>query len=152
MFRDQIDEQIVVFLEQNARSSFSQIGTAVGLSAPAVKRRVDRLEAEGVIVGYRAIVDRSGQQQPVEAFIELFCRDHTIPAQIQAIIDDVDEVVEAFTVSGDADAILHIRTTDIASLETTLEKLRVRPSVDRSRSTIVLSRLVARSSSAADRT
>lgn len=147
MFKDQIDERIVALLERNARSSFAQIGTDVGLSAPAVKRRVDRLEADGVIIGYRAIIDRSDQPTPVEAFVELFCRDHTVPAQIQAIIDDVDEVIAAFTVSGDADAILHIRTADITALEATLEKLRMRPSVDRSRSTIVLSKLIDRSTS-----
>ena len=54
---DDIDRQIVALLRQNARRSFQSIGMRVSLSAPAVKRRVDRLEADGVIRGYSAAVD-----------------------------------------------------------------------------------------------
>ena len=46
---DDIDRQIVAQLRANARASFQSIGNRVSLSAPAVKRRVDRLEADGVI-------------------------------------------------------------------------------------------------------
>ena len=54
---DDIDRQIVALLRQDARRSFQSIGLRVALSAPAVKRRVDRLEADGVIRGYSAQVD-----------------------------------------------------------------------------------------------
>lgn len=49
---DDIDRQIVAQLRSNARTSFQAIGQRVSLSAPAVKRRVDRLEADGVIRSY----------------------------------------------------------------------------------------------------
>ena len=54
---DATDRKIVALLRQNARRSFQDIGGKVGLSAPAVKRRVDRLQSEGVIRGYTAVVD-----------------------------------------------------------------------------------------------
>jgi DNA-binding Lrp family transcriptional regulator len=54
---DDIDRRIVALLRENARRSFRDIGSYVHLTAPAVKRRVDRLEAEGVLLGYTAIVD-----------------------------------------------------------------------------------------------
>src|SRR3954464_11868657 len=54
---DDIDQRIVALLRQDARRSFQNIGQAVALSAPAVKRRVDRLQAEGVVTGYTAQVD-----------------------------------------------------------------------------------------------
>ena len=54
---DATDETIVALLRENARRSFQDIGNHVHLSAPAVKRRVDRLEREGVLLGYTAIVD-----------------------------------------------------------------------------------------------
>src|SRR4051812_16575298 len=57
---DDIDRQIVALLRQDARRSFQSIGMRVALSAPAVKRRVDRLEADGVIRGYSAQGDPRG--------------------------------------------------------------------------------------------
>ena len=56
---DKIDSQIVALLRKNARRSFQDIGAHVSLSAPAVKRRVDRLQETGVIRGYAAVVDPS---------------------------------------------------------------------------------------------
>ena len=54
---DDIDRQIVALLRENARRSFQDIGARVALSAPAVKRRVDRLEADGVIRAYAAVLE-----------------------------------------------------------------------------------------------
>ena len=54
---DEVDQQIVALLRENARRSFQDIGSRVSLSAPAVKRRVDRLEQAGVIRGYSAVLD-----------------------------------------------------------------------------------------------
>ena len=54
------------------------------------------------------------------------------------------EVVDAYTVTGSADAVVHIRSRDIPSLEDALERVRIAPSVDHTRSAIVLSHLVHR--------
>ena len=144
MVRDEIDRQIVGLLVEDARRSFNDIGDRVGLSAPAVKRRVDRLEEFGVIRGYAAIIDRSIDGATMETFVELYCGGRTAPADIRSIVEKFDQVVEAFTVSGEADAVLMLRTRDIAELEDTLERIRAHKSVDRTNSTIVLSRLLDR--------
>ena len=144
MVRDEIDRQIVSLLVEDARRSFNDIGDRVGLSAPAVKRRVDRLENDGVIRGYAAIVDRSIDGATMETLVELYCGGRTAPADIRSIVEKFDQVVEAFTVSGEADAVLMLRTRDIAELEDTLERIRAHKSVDRTNSTIVLSRLLDR--------
>ena len=54
---DETDQQIIASLVEDARASYAEIGTRVALSAPAVKRRVDRLRAGKVIRGYTAIID-----------------------------------------------------------------------------------------------
>ena len=54
---DRIDRKIVALLQESAKRTFADIGSDVGLSATAVKRRVDRLEADGVITGYGARVN-----------------------------------------------------------------------------------------------
>ena len=56
---DAIDQKIVALMREDARRSFKDIGKRVSLSAPAVKRRVDRLQSEGVIKGYTTTVDHS---------------------------------------------------------------------------------------------
>ncbi|HUR78560.1 MAG TPA: Lrp/AsnC family transcriptional regulator [Acidimicrobiales bacterium] len=142
--RDDIDRQILALLTQDARRSFNDIGARVGLSAPAVKRRVDRLEETGVIRGYTAIVDRNVEGQVTETFVELYCSGRTSPTEIREMVEPYEQVVEAFTVSGEADALLMLRTRDIAELEDTLERIRANSHVDRTKTVIVLSRLLDR--------
>jgi len=139
---DEVDQRIVALLVADARSSFAEIGARVSLSAPAVKRRVDRLRAAGIIRGFTAVVDPAAVGWATEAFVELYCAGRTTPAQIRAAARRHPEVVGAYTVSGEADALVHLRAADIAHLEEALERLRAEPFVTSSRSTIVLSRLV----------
>ncbi|MCI4063337.1 Lrp/AsnC family transcriptional regulator [Micromonospora sp. R77] len=139
---DAVDQRIIALLVADARASYADIGTRVSLSAPAVKRRVDRLRATGVIRGFTAVVDPAAVGWTTEAFVELFCAGRTTPAQIGAAARRHPEVVGAYTVSGEADALVHLRAADISHLEDALERLRAESFVTSSRSTIVLSRLV----------
>jgi DNA-binding Lrp family transcriptional regulator len=141
---DDIDRRIVACLLENARSSFAQVGGKVGLSAPAVKRRVDRLRHDGVITGYSAVVDPAALGWTTEAFVELFCVGRTSPAEIYASIRRHPEVVAAYTVAGEANALIHLRAHDIQGLEQALERLRNEPNIVQTKTSIVLSRLLGR--------
>ena len=138
---DETDQRIIAALTADARASFADIGQVVSLSAPAVKRRVDRLRAAGVIKGFTAIVDPAALGWTTEAFVELFCTGRTAPAQIAAAAQRHPEVVGAYTVSGEADALVHLRASDIPHLEQVLERLRSESFITSTRSMIVLSRL-----------
>ncbi|KWV34445.1 MULTISPECIES: Lrp/AsnC family transcriptional regulator [Micromonospora] len=139
---DAVDQRIIALLVADARTSYADIGSRVSLSAPAVKRRVDRLRATGVIRGFTAVVDPAAVGWTTEAFVELFCAGRTTPTQLALAARRHPEVVGAYTVSGEADALVHLRAADISHLEEALERLRAEPFVTSSRSTIVLSRLV----------
>src|SRR5689334_2483782 len=139
---DEVDRAIIASLTKDARASYAEIGAAVSLSAPAVKRRVDRLRSTGVIQGFTAVIDPAAVGWTTEAFVELFCTGRTTPAQIRAATRAHPEVVGAYTVSGEADALVHLRAADMAHLEQALERLRAEPFVTSTRSMIVLSRLV----------
>jgi DNA-binding Lrp family transcriptional regulator len=139
---DDVDQRIVALLAANARASYAEIGAQVSLSAPAVKRRVDRLRAVGVIKGFTAVLDPKALGWSTEAFVELFCTNRTTPAQLKAAARRHPEVVGAYTVSGEADALVHLRAADIGHLEQALERLRAESFVTSTRSMIVLSRLV----------
>jgi DNA-binding Lrp family transcriptional regulator len=144
---DDIDTRIITALIRDARASFAVIGNEVGLSAPAVKRRVDRLRASGAITGFSARVDPAALGWTTEAYVELFCGGRTSPDVIAAAVRRYPEVADACTVTGEADALVHIRAADVGHFEQVMERIRAEPFVVRTRSVIVLSRLVERADS-----
>ncbi len=141
---DDIDAQIVAALIKDARASYAFVGNRVGLSAPAVKRRVDRLLAAGAITGFSARVDPAAMGWTTEAYVELFCGGRTSPEDIAVAVQRYPEVVDACTVTGEADALVHIRAADVRHFEDVMERIRAEPFVVRTRSVIVLSRLLDR--------
>jgi DNA-binding Lrp family transcriptional regulator len=141
---DAIDHQIVALLRENARRSFQDIGGRVSLSAPAVKRRVDRLEREGVIRGYSANVDPTALGWNTHAFVELFCEGRMSGDEVREAVTDHPEVEGAYTIAGAPSAILHLRAENTAHLEQALERLREVPGVQRTQTQVVLSTLFER--------
>lgn len=142
---DQLDRSILDILKANGRASYAEIGDRVRLSASAAKRRVDRLVEDGVIRSFTIDVDPVLEGRGTEAYVELFCRGTVSPNDLRRILSSVPEVVDAATITGEADAIVHIRSHDVASLEQALESIRIATSVDHTRSAIVLTQLVRRS-------
>jgi DNA-binding Lrp family transcriptional regulator len=141
---DEIDRQIVALLRDNARASFQAIGQRVSLSAPAVKRRLDRLEADGVVRAYAAIVDPSAMGWHTHAFVALYCEGRMAAAEVRAAVIDHSEVAAAYTVAGEASAILHVRARDTPHLEQALERIRDTPGIIRTQTQVVLSTLFER--------
>jgi DNA-binding Lrp family transcriptional regulator len=116
----------------------------VSLSSPAVKRRVDRLRATGVITGFTARVDPAALGQHTEAFVEVHCAANMSPSALRETLAGEPEVVAAYTVTGEADALVHLRATDVGHLEATVERIRANPEIARTKTIIVLSRLITR--------
>jgi DNA-binding Lrp family transcriptional regulator len=141
---DDIDARIVASLIKDARASYTLVGSEVGLSAPAVKRRVDRLLATGAITGFSARVDPAAMGWTTEAYVELFCGGRTSPEEIGTAVRRYPEVVDACTVTGEADALVHIRAADVRHFEDVMERIRAESFVVRTKSVIVLSRLIDR--------
>jgi DNA-binding Lrp family transcriptional regulator len=141
---DNVDRKIIALLKEDAKLTFAHIGAEVGLSATAVKRRVDRLERDGVIIGYGARIDRGALGQAIQAVIEIYCADRTAPADVGRSLANVEQIISAFTVSGEADALIRVRVESIGHLEKLVERLRRDPNVVRTRTLIVLSTLIDR--------
>jgi len=145
MSLDATDQRIVAALRDDGRASFAEIGASVGLSAPAVKRRVDRLRSTGVITGFAAVVEPAALGWTTEAYVELYCQGKTSPATIAAAVLRHPEVVDACTVSGEADALIHVVAADVKHFEEVLERIGAEKFVVRTKSVLVLSRLLRRS-------
>ncbi len=141
---DQIDQQVINCLLEDARVTYAEIGHMVGLSAPAVKRRVDKLVAAGVIQGFTAVIDPGARGWCTEAYVELYFKGTVAPEAHRHNLEQIPEVVGACTVSGDADALVHMLASDIYQLERAIERVRAQSNIDHTKSSIVLSRQIDR--------
>jgi Lrp/AsnC family transcriptional regulator, leucine-responsive regulatory protein len=141
---DDSDRQILALLVEDGRRTYDDIAGRVALSAPAVKRRIDRLRARGALKGFTAVLDHAALGDTTEALIELFYAPGTLLEQVAETLRRHPEVVEAWSVTGDADAIARVRTHDNADLERLIMDLQREGLVERTRSQVVLSRLVHR--------
>jgi Lrp/AsnC family leucine-responsive transcriptional regulator len=121
---DAVDHEILGLLSEDARRTLSDIGERVALSAPAVKRRIDRLERLGVITGYTAVLDHTKLGRPLQAFCELRFAGTTKVADIAGIAAGLAEVEAVFTTAGDPDALVLIRVRDVADLTRVIDLLR----------------------------
>jgi DNA-binding Lrp family transcriptional regulator len=135
---DDVDRRILELLLEDGRRSASEVGRAVALSPAAAKRRIDRLERIGAIVGYRAVLDRSKLGDEIEAFIELRFAGLTQVDDIEATVAGLPEVVEAFTTAGDPDALVRVRASDLDHLKRVIDRIRRTGKVTGSKTLIVL--------------
>jgi DNA-binding Lrp family transcriptional regulator len=141
---DPIDRRIVALMREDARRSFQDIGRRVGLSAPAVKRRVDRLEATGVIRGYTAVVDPAALGWTTRGVVSLFCEGRMSADEVRAAVSAHPEVTAAYTLAGQASAALLVIARDTGHLEGALERIRRAPGVTGTQTQVVLSTLFER--------
>ncbi len=139
---DELDRKILALLVEDGRLTYEAIGRRVALSPPAVKRRVDRLRASGALRGFTAVVDHAALGAQTEALVELFYAPGTLLDSVAETLRAHPEVVEAWSVTGEPDAIARVRTADNADLERLIMELQRNGLVVRTRSQVVLSRLV----------
>jgi Lrp/AsnC family leucine-responsive transcriptional regulator len=135
---DETDRRILELLAVDARRTFGDIGGHIGLSAPAVKRRVDRLEARGVIRGYTTVLDHAQLGRPLEAFAELRFPGTTRVDDIEGIIGEIPEIEALFTVAGDPDALAWIRVHDVEDLKRVIDRIRATGRVSGTKTLMVL--------------
>src|SRR6185503_8944485 len=99
---DDTDRAILALLRENARRTVADIATRVNLSPAPVKRRIERLERLGVIVGYTVVTDETKLEGAVEAFTELrYVGTADFEAIVAAVVSEIPEVQEIFTIAGD---------------------------------------------------
>lgn len=135
---DGTDREIIDLLVRDGRLTLAEIGKTVSLSAPAVKRRLDRLEQEGVITGYTARIDHAKLGRTIEAFTELRFAGRTKVADIAGVAADLPEVEAIHTIAGDPDALVHLRVRDVADLTRVIDLLRRTGKVTGTKTLIVL--------------
>ena len=136
---DALDRKALPLLMKDGRITWSDLGQALGLSAPAAAERVRKLEEHGVIKGYSAILDAEALGYSLTAFVFVTLNDQRKRAAFHAGIRKLDQIVECHHVAGDDDFLLKVRCRSTRDLDRLLvEDLKGKMGIARSRTTIVL--------------
>ncbi|OGD58347.1 hypothetical protein A3K78_09835 [Candidatus Bathyarchaeota archaeon RBG_13_52_12] len=136
---DKIDEEIIRLLKKDGRMSLAEISREVGLSSPTIKDRIGKLEEDGVILGYRPLLEYSKLGLGMTAFIGLTLDFHTCcQGDVDEALKAMGEVVEAHYTDGEWDMLIRVQARDPAGLMAFLQKLNAVPGITNSRTIISL--------------
>lgn len=135
---DDRDLDIIAALQDDARATYADVAARVGLSASAVHERVRKLEHQGVIRGYRAVVDPEAIGLFVTALVSASPLDPRQPDDLPDRVREFPEVEDCYSVAGEANYVLKVRTRTTGELEDLIRGLREKAGVA-TKTTIALS-------------
>ena len=141
---DAFDLKILSALQDDGRLTNQQLADSVGLSASQCSRRRMRLEQDRVISGYHADLASVALGFNLIAFIHITLATHSPDnaKKFRALVNRVDDIQEAYSLTGDADYVLKVVLRDLKSLSDIVNNILMpHPSVAHVRSSIVLDRL-----------
>jgi Lrp/AsnC family transcriptional regulator, leucine-responsive regulatory protein len=140
---DKIDSALLRRLEEDARLSYADLGRRVGLSKTPCWQRVRDLEAQGVILGYRADLDPRKLGLQVHAFVQATIN-ATKYSEFESAVARHPSVLQCFTTAGQGDYLLHVLAPDIGVLDEVLrEEISRMPGVQRTVTTVCLKTIKA---------
>lgn len=134
---DPVDTQIIREVSRDGRATLADISKSVGLSVSAVQARLRRLEARGVIVGYRAVLDPEAVGRPLAAFIEITPLDPAQPDNAPELLEHLAAIEACHSIAGEASYMLFVRVASPRDLEALIRDIRSAASVN-TRTTVVL--------------
>jgi DNA-binding Lrp family transcriptional regulator len=114
MGMDEIDKSILIQLQENGRISMTELGKKVGLSIPAVKERVNKLEDKEIITGYRAVINEQKIDKNVTAFI---LYDTTRCKEFREFCKEHPNVIECHRLAGQFSYLVKVVTESVHTLE-----------------------------------
>ncbi|WP_316185587.1 MULTISPECIES: Lrp/AsnC family transcriptional regulator [unclassified Bradyrhizobium] len=141
---DSFDLRILAALQDDGRLTNQELADIAGLSASQCSRRRMRLEQDGVIAGYRAQLASQALGFELIAFIQITLATHSPDnaQKFRALVNRVDDIQEAYALTGDSDYLLKVMLRDLKSLSDIVNNvLMPHQSVAHVRSSIVLDRL-----------
>jgi Lrp/AsnC family leucine-responsive transcriptional regulator len=136
---DDLDLRLLSALQRNARSTFAELGEAVGLKASAVHDRVKRLEGRGYVRGYAAQLDGKLLGLELVAFVGCYTTPDCSYDGFIAALTAMPEISEIHSVAGEESFVLKVMTRSTVHLDELLSRLKSVPGMARTKTTIVLS-------------
>jgi len=141
---DEIDRTIVLALQADARISFRDLAASVNLSPNATGERVKRLERQGILRGYTAIVDPAASGRKLTALIDLRIKEGTPPDAFEPIVRKLDAIIDCVHVSGRFDYQLRVTVADASELDQLIRLLKAKAHVVETDTRLVLRSVVRR--------
>jgi DNA-binding Lrp family transcriptional regulator len=135
---DAIDEKLLSALRDNARASTARLARLVGRSRTSVQSRLDRLEREGVIVGYSVRMAPEHELAAVRAHVMIKVGPKEARA-VTAALKAIPQVRVLHSVSGDVDLIAVAATASVAEMDEVIDRIGALDGVERTTSSIILS-------------
>ena len=122
---DAIDRKILAVLQEDASLSVAEIGNRVGLSSTPCWKRIQRLEADGVIQKRVAVIDQDKLGLGVTVFVSVETEDHSEVwlTRFAQIVGAMPEVLEFYRMAGDVDYMLRVVVPDIAGYDAFYKRL-----------------------------
>jgi Lrp/AsnC family leucine-responsive transcriptional regulator len=121
---DDVNRRLLRELQDDPRASMSALARKVGLSAPSVTERVQRMQRTGIIAGFRMDVDPAALGMPVAAFVRL----RPAPGQLSRLADlaaSIDQVSECHRITGEDCFLVKVHAASVAALEEVLDRFLV---------------------------
>lgn len=119
---DDIDRRILKKLQDDARTSYAELGRRVGLTTPAVIERVRKLEDAGIILGYRADIDTAKVGRPITAFIRMSISGVDY-SHIIEVAEESNEVLECHRGTGGDSFIMKVAVASVEHLQEVIDRL-----------------------------
>ncbi len=141
---DGFDLALLAALQEDGRLTNQELAERVNLSASQCSRRRLRLEQEGVVRGYRAVLSARALHLTITAFVQLTLAAHSQEnaESFKQLVQQRPEILDGYTLTGEADYLLRVVTADLEALSDFVnEVLLPHPAVARVQSRIVLDRL-----------
>jgi DNA-binding Lrp family transcriptional regulator len=135
---DVIDEQLISALRENARASTAELARRVGRSRTTVQSRIERLERQGVIMGYGVRLAPEHARGAVRAHVMIKVGPKEVRA-VTAALRAIDPVRVLHSVSGEADLIAVATTATVAEMDLVIDRIGALAGVERTTSSIILS-------------
>lgn len=137
---DEIDTKLIELIQIDCRSSYGELGASVGLSVSAVNERLKKLQAQGIIRGWRGVIDPKAIGLEVLAFIYVQLDRPNHEKDFKQFVQNVNEVEECHHVTGEWSYLMKVRTKTIAELENLIsEKIKGAKGIVRTHTVIALS-------------
>jgi Lrp/AsnC family leucine-responsive transcriptional regulator len=141
---DEIDREILGALVTNARLSYRELGQRVSLSANATAERVRRMCQNGVIAGFRAIVDPAASGRTLVALIDVRLKGPGESGRFERLIESLEEITDGAHVTGRYDYQLRVACRDAAELDTLIRTLKTKGGVVETDTRLALRTVVRR--------
>ena len=136
---DDKDRKIIDLLVSSGREPATSISEKVGLSVPSVTERIKKLQDNGIISGFKAIINYESLGYDVSALITIISESSSDYDGFRGETENNPEIIKCFSTTGNGSHVLYVRTENTNSLEKLLSKIQQWPGVKRTETQLILS-------------